>query len=132
MTLPGLFRGERLPHDPRVVTLDGLPLRIDPSLRLRRHSLTGFEWGYGGSGPSQLALAILLEVTGPDTALRHYQQFKREIVAHLSNERWAMPSSDVTAWLATASVTEGEPAPGPERGRAVALRKNGKLTPQSQ
>jgi len=33
------------------------------ALRLRsdlfNHSPTGFEWGYGGSGPAQLALAIL-------------------------------------------------------------------------
>jgi hypothetical protein len=32
-----------------------LELRLD----LFNHSPTGFEWGYGGSGPAQLALAIL-------------------------------------------------------------------------
>jgi len=31
-----------------------------PSLQLRKHSPDGFEWSYGGSGPAQLALAILL------------------------------------------------------------------------
>lgn len=29
-----------------------------------RHSPTGLEWGYGGSGPSDLARSILLEVLG--------------------------------------------------------------------
>src|SRR5262245_22144387 len=30
-------------------------------LELRNHSPTGFEWGYGGSGPAQLALALLVD-----------------------------------------------------------------------
>lgn len=34
-----------------------LPLRLD----LYDHSPTGFEWGYSGSGPAQLALAILAD-----------------------------------------------------------------------
>lgn len=40
-----------------VVTVDGTPLpeRHD----LRNHSPEGFEWSYAGSGPSQLALAVL-------------------------------------------------------------------------
>jgi len=31
-----------------------------PSLQFWKHSPDGFEWSYGGSGPAQLALAILL------------------------------------------------------------------------
>jgi len=38
-----------------IVTVDGVPL--NPRLDLYNHSPTGFEWGYGGSGPAQLALA---------------------------------------------------------------------------
>jgi hypothetical protein len=34
-----------------------LPLRCD----LVNHSPTGFSWGYAGSGPAQLALAILAD-----------------------------------------------------------------------
>ena len=40
-----------------VVTVDGKPL--GPRLDLFNHSPTGFEWGYFGSGPAQLALAIV-------------------------------------------------------------------------
>lgn len=36
------------------VLVDGKPLELAPSLRLRRHSPTGFEWGYLGSGPASL------------------------------------------------------------------------------
>jgi hypothetical protein len=32
---------------------------------IRNHSPDGFNWGYGGSGPSQLALAILADHFGP-------------------------------------------------------------------
>ena len=57
------FKGERRTGEANHVTLAGHPLRVEPSLVLRRHSPTGFEWGYGGSGPAQLALAILTTVT---------------------------------------------------------------------
>ena len=42
-----------------IVTVDGR--RLNPRLDLWNHSPTGFEWGYGGSGPAQLALAILAD-----------------------------------------------------------------------
>ena len=51
-----------------LVTVDGDPLDWRASLAVRSHSPTGPAWGYGGSGPAQLALAILLAVTDPDTA----------------------------------------------------------------
>lgn len=37
---------------------------LDPKLKLVNHSPTGFSWGYGGSGPAQLALAILADHFG--------------------------------------------------------------------
>ena len=108
MSDPRVFQGERHPDDPRRVTLDGQPLPIAPSLRLINHSPTGFEWGYGGSGPAQLALAILLEVAGESCAIRNYQQFKREVIAQLATERWEIPESDVSAWLADAAAARGK------------------------
>ena len=60
-----------------VVTVDGADLDIAPSLALACKSPTGFEWGYGGSGPGQLSLAILLDVTGDaDTAFDSFQWWK--------------------------------------------------------
>ena len=43
-----------------------LPLRLD----IVNHSPTGFAWGYSGSGPAQLAAAILGDGTGCDHAAR--------------------------------------------------------------
>lgn len=54
------------------------PLDPAPSQALRNHSPEGFSWGYDGSGPAQLALAILLDYTGDEElALWHYQAFVR-------------------------------------------------------
>ena len=39
--------------------VDGEKVSLRESLKLRMHSPTGFNWGYGGSGPSQSALGIL-------------------------------------------------------------------------
>ena len=48
------------------------------------HSPTGFEWVYGGSGPADLALNILLAATGDrDFAAQHHQSFKWRFVASL-------------------------------------------------
>ena len=38
------------------VTVDGVPL--NPRRDLWNHSPSGFEWGYAGSGPAQLALGV--------------------------------------------------------------------------
>lgn len=42
------------------VWANGKPLSLERSLKVFNHSPSGFSWGYGGSGPAQLALAILL------------------------------------------------------------------------
>lgn len=80
------------------VTIDGEPL--NPRLDLRNHSPTGFEWGYGGSGPAQLALAILCEATGDDVfAQLYYQDFKFQVVSRLNRNAWTLSQSQVIAWV---------------------------------
>lgn len=55
-----------------------------PSQVVYNHSPDGFAWGYGGSGPSQLALAILLKLTGDEEiSLAKYMTFKWQFVATL-------------------------------------------------
>lgn len=57
---------------------------LDPkeSQKYHNHSPDGFNHGYGGSGPSQLALAIILKLTGKPNG---YQDFKFEFIAGLPN-----------------------------------------------
>jgi hypothetical protein len=55
---------------------------LNPRFDLRNHSPDGFQWGYAGSGPAQLALALVADATGDDVlAQRTYQIFKSCIVA---------------------------------------------------
>lgn len=64
------------------------------------HSPTGFEWGYGGSGPADLALNILYAVTGnKELAMRHYQEFKWAFIAEMPKEGGTIRREDILAWL---------------------------------
>ncbi len=84
----------------RKVLIAGHLLRPERSLSFRNHSPDGFSWGYGGSGPAQLALAILLEIGDAGYACDHYQEFKREIIAGLPMESdFALPIARVRAWI---------------------------------
>lgn len=75
------------------------PLPVEPSLKIRNHSPDGFNWGYGGSGPAQLALAILLDYSGSkELADRYYQEFKRDFVC-LFGDNWDLPGDQIKAWL---------------------------------
>ena len=65
-----------------------LPLRLD----LWNHSPTGFEFGYGGSGPAQLALAILADCCGDELAVQYHQAFKWAVIARITT-----PGTSLTA-----------------------------------
>jgi hypothetical protein len=80
------------------VMVNGQPLEPELSLKLRNHSPTGFEWGYGGSGPAQLALAILLWVLIAPEALQLYQLFKFQVIGGLNRDHWIMADHDVRTW----------------------------------
>lgn len=74
---------------------------LNPRFDLRNHSPDGFEWGYYGSGPAQLALALLCDATGDDElAQRLYQTFKAEVVALLKGDRWSMTKANILAFVA--------------------------------
>lgn len=70
------------------------------SQALYNHSPDGFAWGYAGSGPSQLALAILLELFGEEQAKRHYQQFKWDFISTLPRDKnWKIDVEDIDKWV---------------------------------
>src|SRR6185295_16253649 len=82
-----------------LVTVNGRPL--NPRLDLWNHSPSGFEWGYGGSGPAQLALAILADhLTDDRQALDIYQRFKWTIIAELPRKNdWKLTSQVIDTVL---------------------------------
>ena len=72
-----------------------LPLRLET----RGHSPTGLAWGYGGSGPAQLALALLTDALGDlEKAVQHYQDFKGAVVANWG-EHWSISQQDIRAFI---------------------------------
>jgi hypothetical protein len=84
-----------------VVSTDGSKASLPDRLDIANHSPTGFEWGYEGSGPAQLAIAMLAYVSDEDTARKHHQAFKREFVATLPKETpWVMGLHSVKQWIA--------------------------------
>lgn len=86
-----------------------------PSQKVFNHSPDGFAWGYGGSGPAQLALGILLNYYrraglskkfGAELAMRYHQGFKWAIIAKLDQASgWTLTASQIAKFLDGAQET---------------------------
>jgi hypothetical protein len=76
------------------VLADNEPLTLRPVLRL-----SGFEWGYGGTGPRCLALALILDATGDrGTAIDAHIWFMWAKVACWGPE-WSITAGEVRRWV---------------------------------
>jgi hypothetical protein len=60
--------------------LNGEVLTPTESQKVINHSPDGFNHGYSGSGPAQLALAIVLKIKGNSEG---YQEFKNKVISTL-------------------------------------------------
>jgi hypothetical protein len=88
-----------------IVTVDSR--RLNPRHDLWNHSPTGFEWGYGGSGPAQLALAILADHMGDDRqAFDFHHRFKWAVITELPGRGWRLTSLEIDAVLHTLRKVE--------------------------
>ncbi len=70
------------------------------------HSPTGFEMGYGGSGPADLARSILAHAVGLPLADLLYQDFKFEFVA-CAKDKLVVSLSNIRQWVIKKMVEEG-------------------------
>jgi hypothetical protein len=61
------------------------------------HFPTGIAWGYGGSGPAQCALAILVDYLGDEERSRSlYQDFKFKVVARFPRDsEWTLTGRQI-------------------------------------
>lgn len=90
------FNGERTQGGTKVeIVVDGVPRPLPYHLAVAQHSPSGFEWGYGGSGPAQLALAMCVELVGPEEATKVYQRVKDAVIAPLKNDKWEISGFEV-------------------------------------
>jgi hypothetical protein len=89
------YRGTRISPFKVAVTVDDRALDPKSSQHIWNHSPDGFNWGYGGSGPSQLALAMLLDhFNDPILARKYYQDFKWEVVSRLP-DTWEITGAQI-------------------------------------
>lgn len=106
--LPKLYKGNRTKSGCHVtVEVAGSFINVSYPLPPRNdvfnHSPTGFEWGYSGSGPAQLSLAILLDWLGDKNttkATRLYQKFKARFIAGIMEQTWTLTSDQIEEFLA--------------------------------
>ena len=84
----------------RQVFINGAELTPAASQKLRNHSPDGFAWGYGGSGPAQLALALALHFSNPQTALATYQALKVKFLVPLDQDKdFELAIKDIYSFL---------------------------------
>ena len=69
-----------------------------PLRHVVKHSPDGFRWGYGGSGPADLALSILCDCSSMILAEKHYQAFKREFIEPVDRQLY-IKESDILLWI---------------------------------
>ena len=79
-------------------SMDGVPL-ANVERRVIVHSPDGFEWGYGGSGPTDLSLNILLEYTDEEAAKKLYKTFKNDVICNISHEGAVIPREFIEHWI---------------------------------
>lgn len=87
-----VYEGDRT-IDGLVVTVDGmdLPDRTD----VKCFSPGGFEWGYEGPAPTQLAFAILVDYLGDATRAGELApRYMKNVVANFENA-WEVRADDI-------------------------------------
>jgi hypothetical protein len=78
----------------------GCPVREHMLEHRAHHSPTGFSWGYGGSGPADLARSILWDFLNAEPAPWVYQAFKFAYVARWPQDGgWTLTAEEIRQWL---------------------------------
>lgn len=97
--LERVYTGRRTPNGCLVTYCDGpdRPAKmLNECFDIANHSPTGFEWGYGGSGPAQLALALIVDATGDVRLARAvYQNFKFQVIGPITVNEWTMTAGHI-------------------------------------
>lgn len=88
------------PHDIHITRRDG-EVYVNVQTRFVHHSPTGFGYGYGGSGPSDLALNILGAFLLPPEAFRLHQDFKWGFISglNINEQEHTISGRIIKAWI---------------------------------
>jgi len=60
---------------------------------------SGFDWGFRGIAPRQLAAAILANDVNDEIAKSFCQQFEKQVIAELPHNKWVLTTFDVREFL---------------------------------
>ena len=104
------YRGERA-RDGTVrvlVELDGVTRPLE---RAPGHGADGFDYGYDGAGPADLARSILADYRGHPPKWRVYRAFLHQFIVPLDRAvPWTISEAEISAWLVMMGVGgRGEP-----------------------
>jgi hypothetical protein len=105
------YHGTRTENGAAVVVEENGEFRgLDPRRDLRNHSPTGFEWGYGGSGPAQLALALAADVLDDDQKAQDvYQRLKFKLIGGLPRDGWVLTEARICAVITAIEQEQARP-----------------------
>jgi hypothetical protein len=108
------YTGYRLAPEKGTVSDVAVHVNGEPLAHVVYHSpARGFNWGYSGSGPADLALSILADYFGEKQsprqarvfdvstvpqAWKNHQAFKWSFVIHW-NDEWMIDSDVIASWL---------------------------------
>lgn len=91
-----------------VIKNDNIASPLDTHSDLINHSPDGFNWGYGGSGPTQLAFAIMYEygkskfskeIDAYKFAIAHYIKFRDDYIASVQESSFEVSFDQMERWL---------------------------------
>ena len=92
-----VFKGHKTLLGSKYVTYGEveLPLRYD----LFSQSKDGFDWGYNGSGPLQLAFSMLYQLSDKEFSRAYASKFANEVIKTFPSRDWVMSGSEVLEWI---------------------------------
>ena len=87
-----------------IVDKDMISKDVYPLHHHIKHSPSGFEWGYNGSGPTELARCILADhfnndIEKIDRSQDMYIKFRNEVIASMIYPAWIMDSNFLSEWM---------------------------------
>ena len=94
-----IYKGERIG---KIGGLPGVQVTVNEEPLKHRvyHSPTGFEWGYLGSGPADLARSILWDYLGVKPTKGFVYSFKCDFVSGWK-DKWEVSSEEIQDWIDT-------------------------------
>ena len=116
-----VFKGHKTLLGNRYVTYGEveLPLRYD----LYSKSKNGFDWGYNGSGPIQLAFSMLYQLSDEEFAKKNASKFAEDVIKTLTSRDWILNASEIIQWIERHSETSLEENTAKQKSQQLKIIK---------